>query len=530
MVFPGHFSTGCIRCRQRKIKCDEAKPTCRRCDVYGLPCPGYTDQFPFRQPLKGSSFKSSKAASPDLSRSKSSKSPQHAKTNGNDNGRAWELARLVHSQKTRLVRFPIIDLCDDDRASLSYFIHRFVARNRADSYPSNMTCLPSILTHDGHGLLEVTTLSVAQMAAYNQLGCDRLRVQSYRNYGRAIGMLQDTISSGQGVTDDKVLAAVLLLCTFKDISGEGFGDPSEHVSGLYSLLEMRGLEQLATGRGFELYVLSLLRLHVYSFLHDDDTYSDPGGMEHFLGLFDPLMRAMSLTTEMLHLRHALVRSTRGIQQLIDTLSPCTQRCHEDAVDAQLLEECFQVLYKFDDWDEGAPVYWRNTFEGRTVPIALGKVATGSHCYDPETACTIILIRLSRLILLISVLEYLEARVRQDARREGAVGSGLADYLPALEHDVRITIDDMLSCVPYALDEVDTSGQPVPTPNDGAGALIILQPLKIITSCQRATSQQLLVCESFLGRMNRAIGIKSAAVLKEEASLPLNATEIRSLVI
>jgi hypothetical protein len=73
-------------------------------------------------------------------------------------------------------------------------------------------------------------------------------------------MLQDTISSGQGVTDDKVLAAVLLLCTFKDISGEGLGDPSEHVSGLYFLLEMRGFEQLATGSGFELYILSLLRL------------------------------------------------------------------------------------------------------------------------------------------------------------------------------------------------------------------------------------------------------------------------------
>ncbi|KAF5974253.1 c6 transcription [Fusarium coicis] len=258
-----------------------------------------------------------------------------------------------------------------------------------------MTCLPSILAHDGHGLLEVTTLSVAQMAACNQLGCDRLREQSYRNYGRAISMLQDTISFGQGVTDDKVLAAVLLLCTFKDISGEG--DPSEHVSGLYSLLEMRGLEQLATGHG-----LSSMSFRFYDLQAPvSPKSSDPGGMEHFLGLFDPLMRAMSLTTEMLHLRHALARSTRGMQQLTETSLPCTQRCHED---------------EFDDWDEEAPFYWRNTFESRTVPIALGKVATGSHYYDHETACTIILIRLSRLILLISLLEYLEANVQQDPRR------------------------------------------------------------------------------------------------------------------
>ncbi|KAF4958828.1 hypothetical protein FGADI_2172 [Fusarium gaditjirri] len=511
MVFPGHFSTGCIRCRHRKIKCDETKPTCRRCYVHGLPCPGYTDQFPFRNPLKSSSFGSAKEASAVVPRSKSSKPSQHQKTNGSNNERAWDLARRVQSQKTTLLVSPVIDLCHDDRASLSYFIHRFVAPNSVDSFPSNMTCLPSILTLDGHGLLEITTLSVAQMAAYNQLGCDRLRVQSYRNYGRAISTLQETIASGQGITDDKVLAAVLLLCTFKDISGEGFGDPSEHASGLYSLLEMRGVEQLATGTGFELYILSLLRLHVYSFFHDDDTYSDPGGIEHFIGLFDPLMRAMSLTTKMLHLRHALDRCTSNMHQSADAFSSGSQRGQLGAVDTQLLENCSLTLCEFDLWDEDAAVYWKNTFEGRTAPIALGKVAIGSHYYDPETACTIILIRFSRLVLLMSMLGYYQ-RMQQDPRgRHHLVSAGWADWLPALEHDARVTIDDMLSCVPYALAEVDPSGQPVHTPNDGAGALIILQPLKTIISCQHATSQQLLVCSTFLARMNIVIGIKSAII-------------------
>ncbi|KAH7303079.1 hypothetical protein B0I35DRAFT_472427 [Stachybotrys elegans] len=502
MVFPGRISKGCIRCRQRKIKCDETKPTCRRCHVHGRPCPGYTDQFYFRDPLQRRSFESSKAASPI--RSKSSKLPRQLKTHGTDDKCAWNLDKRAQSQRAMLLMFPITDLWDE-HACLSYFIHRFVAPNSADNFPSHLSFLPSILIDDGHGLLEVTTLSVAQMAAYNQLGRDRLRVQSYRNYGRAIGLLQDTISSGQGVTDDRVLAAVLLLCTFKDISGEGFGDPSEHASGLYSLLEMRGVGQLATGSGFELYILSLLRLQVYSFLHDDDTYSDPGGLEHFLGPFDPLMRAMSLTTKMLHLRHALVKCS--MQQPMDASSPGSQGREE--VDARLLDDCFQTLYEFDFWDEEAAVYWRNTFEGRAVPIALGKVAMGSHYYDPETACTIILIRSSRLILLISMLGYHE-RVHLDLRGgHRSVDARWADCLPALEHHVRATIDDMLLCVPYALANVNPSGQPVHRPNDGAGALIILQPLKIITSCQYATSQQLLVCDTFLAHMNRAIGIKSA---------------------
>ncbi|KAK4494507.1 hypothetical protein PRZ48_014805 [Zasmidium cellare] len=34
-------STGCEKCRQRKVRCDEGKPRCNRCAEYGVACPGY---------------------------------------------------------------------------------------------------------------------------------------------------------------------------------------------------------------------------------------------------------------------------------------------------------------------------------------------------------------------------------------------------------------------------------------------------------------------------------------------------------
>lgn len=98
------------------------------------------------------------------------------------------------------------------------------------------------------------------MAAYNKFGGDEFRVQSYRNYGRAIRMLRDAIRSEDQATDDKVMAAILLLCTLKDVSGEESGDPSEHAPGLFYLIEKRGLEQMATSRGSELLFLALIRL------------------------------------------------------------------------------------------------------------------------------------------------------------------------------------------------------------------------------------------------------------------------------
>ena len=147
-----------------------------------------------------------------------------------------------------------------DHVSLFYFIHRFVSPNPEDGFPGHLSFLPSLYDSHNHGLLEAATLSVAQMAAYNKFGGEKFRVQSYKNYGRAIRMLQTTIASEDQATDDKVITSILLLCVLKDISGERSGGPNEHAPGLFYLIEKRGPEQVATNRGSELLFLSLIRL------------------------------------------------------------------------------------------------------------------------------------------------------------------------------------------------------------------------------------------------------------------------------
>ncbi|KAH8819927.1 hypothetical protein F5884DRAFT_762171 [Xylogone sp. PMI_703] len=48
---PHHKSrTGCIQCKQRKIKCDETKPTCNKCDHYGTAC-SYLQTHPLHRGL-----------------------------------------------------------------------------------------------------------------------------------------------------------------------------------------------------------------------------------------------------------------------------------------------------------------------------------------------------------------------------------------------------------------------------------------------------------------------------------------------
>jgi hypothetical protein len=399
-----------------------------------------------------------------------------------------------------------------DHVSLFYFIHRFVSPNPEDGFPGHLSFLPSLYDSHSHGLLEAATLSVAQMAAYNKFGGEKFRVQSYKNYGRAIRMLQTTIASEDEATDDKVITSILLLCVLKDISGERSGGTNEHAPGLFYLIEKRGPEQIATSRGSELLFLSLIRLvgdnmpphsyqiltpwkQVYSFLHDDDTYIDPGSIATIWGAFDPLLRALGMMSRTLALRQRLLSNHASLDAEEQT---------------SIIRSCSETLDDFHQWDVEAADYWQSMFQGRGTPTALGEVASGTTHYDVETACTIILIRSARLILLMSMIahHYLQ-------HQRAGIGVSLAEYIPFLEMDVTAVIDDMLASVPYALGDVGRGGLPGTVAHDGAAAIVIVHSIRLVSSCAYLTPEQDRKATDILARLNAGIGIRSAVVMGEE---------------
>ncbi|KAM5369007.1 hypothetical protein ACJZ2D_009210 [Fusarium nematophilum] len=514
MVFPGRFSTGCLRCRQRKVKCDEAKPTCRRCYIYGKPCLGYTDQFHFRHTLSNprSETASSTSTSPHAPTTKAeSSSPERIEYHqAPQEVPGDEQAERDEARCQAIVRHPGLSY---DHVSLCYFVRRFVSPDEEDGFPGHLSFLPSLYNHHNHGVLEIATLSVAQMATYNQFGCSQLRMQSFKNCGRAIRMLQECIQSDDQAMDDRVITTILLLCTHKDISGEGLGDPNEHAPGLFYLLEKRGPGQIGTRRGAELFLLAHLRLQIYSFLHEDDTYSDPGAIATVMGLFNPLLRALSMMSRSLSLRHRLGRCMRleTLQDQADDASPTSLENEEQEEEQAIIQECFEMLDSFDTWDKEAAAYWQITFEGRAVPTALGEVFSDKTYYDAETACIIILVRSARLILLLTMLLYhSKLRVAHDEEQMTLDCNDLwVECISVLKRDVGKTIDDILSSVPYALGDVDPSGAPASMPHDGAGAIIIVHSIRLVSRCPYATSDQAEKAGNILARINSTIGIRSA---------------------
>ncbi|KAI1749332.1 hypothetical protein F4782DRAFT_514184 [Xylaria castorea] len=520
MVFPGRFSTGCKLCRQRKIKCDENRPSCRRCQIYGRPCPGYADQFHFRFDKTVSKQEKPPPRQQCREKSQAPRQPQPQPLQRAANSNQTTVQTICNVRPPAII--PQLDVSYDD-ISLCYFVRRFVTPDENDKLPGHLSFLPSLYNHDGHGLLELATMSVAQMAAYNQFGSNQFRLQSYQNYGRAIRVLRRTIETEDEATDDRVLAAVLLLCMFKDISEDGWGDSSEHSSGLYYLLEKRGVEQFYTNRGSELFLLALLKLHVHSFLHQDNRYSDPGGLVAWLSHLDPLMRAMSLMTKTMWLRQSLLKYSTDLNEdhkPKGNMLPSNNKGRSVETVQSILQKCFEALEEFDRWDVEAEPYWKKTFEGRNMPAALGQLAAGSAYYDPKTACIIILIRTARMILLLSILEYYDSiRISCRETETWRVGdqAAWANCIPILKQSIRLTIDDMLYSVPFAMGDLGPDGNPASIPQDGAAALVVFQPVRLVTFCAYATPEQRKRGQDILSRMKSAIGVRSAVSWEEQAA-------------
>lgn len=255
-------------------------------------------------------------------------------------------------------------------------------------------------------------------------------------------------------------------------------------------------------------------------MREDDRYSDPGGLTSILGFFNPLIKAMSMMTKTLSLRnqlsecvtfpdfHQAMMSPLGVAPASPSsvgsiyVNP-NPDAHESAVRA-----CLETLEEFHHWDQEAASYWQSAFEGRTLPTALGEVGTQLAGCDPPTACTIVLVRSARLILLLSLLTYHNMMQLADDETYGDM-TAWEDWLPILRGELHGSIDDILACVPFVLGDVAPNGQAPTVTYDGAGAIIITQPLRLVTFCPYAKPEQIEVARKTLERINGAIGIRSA---------------------
>ncbi|RFU75571.1 zn2-c6 fungal-type dna-binding domain [Trichoderma arundinaceum] len=261
----GKPSRDCHLCRQRRVKCDLARPACQRCIKYGAECPGYRDQqeLVFRNadptvvrkrkkrlpppPSPSSSDSSSSLPETDSSTPQFSQNGDFLLTSSTDlvlvNGANCNappsLTQPVfehwtsHSVPIILNVYSNLDFikniyrnCGDD-GPLIWAAHLF-----SRTYVTNLR-YPTAMYRDAHQETQ------RELGAY---------------LGKTLNSVSEALKAPDGAHRDDVLATVWLLTNYELLVGslsrtETLSPWHLHARGLYSILKSRGSAPLYTNAG-----------------------------------------------------------------------------------------------------------------------------------------------------------------------------------------------------------------------------------------------------------------------------------------
>ncbi|RDL40562.1 Zn2 DNA-binding protein [Venustampulla echinocandica] len=209
--------TGCLTCRKRKVKCDEGKPNCGRCQRLQRECT-WSEELqvvPQRRQDRGSATGARIITT-------ASKVP------------ALHLSRP--SGQNFVVEFPGIE-----RATIPYLHHFVTFCSRFIAYPNDSEMNPfqeelvPLAVSSPALLNSMAALAAAHLSRSNK----QHDVPAAKYYSRALRELNDTLSDPHLARSDSALAACLILCVY-EICHSKNSLWLEHLQGARDLILYRG--------------------------------------------------------------------------------------------------------------------------------------------------------------------------------------------------------------------------------------------------------------------------------------------------
>ncbi|UKZ77812.1 hypothetical protein TrVFT333_005538 [Trichoderma virens FT-333] len=210
-------SSGCQLCRQRRVKCDEARPECGNCRKYGVQCPGYERAIKF---VSGKHTIRSKGSRPLRTSASSGTSPSSASTlsagatspesisSSSTSGTAAMSMSLVASPQPNRALFvgTLMDMTQTKLASkdVSTFLG-FFGRLKFEE-------LGTAAALDG----AICCLSLHLMG--KELADESLIARSRTVYGWSLGALQGTLRHPTKWKTSETYCSAVLLCFFEIMS------------------------------------------------------------------------------------------------------------------------------------------------------------------------------------------------------------------------------------------------------------------------------------------------------------------------
>ncbi|CAK4014036.1 hypothetical protein TI39_contig476g00019 [Lecanosticta acicola] len=265
-------STGCLTCRKRKIRCDETRPGCKRCETHGVPCPGYRlpapGQVEFHDQTESTvrrAHEQYKTKAPPIvlpTRPFSTTSPKNSSTlttTSDDDPTTTTTTKygqvvILHRNESLMDFADSMALFSNPtylpspavEKSLIYsaFMETYVPQ-RTGPGDSQFSFLQHLISTPGLRSEVSDSLDALSMVQVGSIYKDpNLLKSAVKAYSKSLGGLLRTMSTGRGgvVRDDYVLATVSILgiCEFYDEIAQVGDGWMKHIEGSQRVLAARG--------------------------------------------------------------------------------------------------------------------------------------------------------------------------------------------------------------------------------------------------------------------------------------------------
>ncbi|BAE56106.1 unnamed protein product [Aspergillus oryzae RIB40] len=237
MVFCGKPSKGCGECRSRKIRCDQARPTCSQCIKGNRVCPGYRDELSLmfrdesqqvvRKAKAGNAGRRARKA-PKSTRmlSPSGSSPQGTTTSSSlasDISDFNDLSDLYPSPPAaqqvtgpispKIAPPPSYQFTEDEAVCFFLRFNAWPGACWIMEFSPDFFVIPEVTLSQQAMKASLVAVGTAMLSRIRQDG--PLKIAAEKEYGNALNLMYTAVMDEEEAKSNPTLGAVLLLAIFE---------------------------------------------------------------------------------------------------------------------------------------------------------------------------------------------------------------------------------------------------------------------------------------------------------------------------
>ncbi|KAH7157689.1 hypothetical protein B0J13DRAFT_617762 [Dactylonectria estremocensis] len=502
-----HRSRGCLRCRQRRVKCDGGRPSCQRCLARSELCVGYRDEADLIF-----QHETDKVALKSQAESVSGRGSSSSTSSRRTRSRSLERPSATPSQDVSRFQLPstlpwLKTLPPgkdgprmEDRAAAN-FMDKYVIypchESSSPGFLEHLPCLFKEVNVDGRHALRwaVHAAGIADLSREND--SELLATRALEFYGQALSALGKSLAEKGKTPDDYDLMAVVVLDLFETLFMPEASSLGSHAQGMAHILRLRGHEQFHDPRGWSLFRLAHHRLVGIQItgdyrnsliacliqqkqqlakqtapLPESETWLNAlNGDTPTVGLEKDALEISTMCQKANDILQSLSAKTLDFEQFLD-LFPQLTRLDQQAVLRRCKPEWhFRTLRKSDIIGD------QEVISRFPEKIELHRDVWMAYEWNYH--------RTARIILHQKLLDCLKRAKSMPAQQQRLESEAIIGYEEeaSLSH-IETLADEILATVPQSFGELDHLGRCLPDPSkpprcQAIGAYFLLWPMKII---------------------------------------------------